>query len=395
MILYSKHIYLPNQIKKEGYLHIEEGKIIGIYDTYEGDFVDYSDYYLIPGFIDQHIHGWATGRYYPGNTTDNLKKMQETLPYAGVTSFLPTTGAWTDDELKQVIKDTTEHMKQQTSEMGSEIVGIHMEGPFVNAKRSGMMNVDGFKSPSIPLMREYLESSTIENAIRLMTVAPELPGGKEFVEYCHNQGIQLSVGHSDATFDEITDLKEYGLGGVTHMFSGMRGFHHRELGVVGAALHYDDLYCEFAKQTGWTVKKEAFAIVYKLKGADKIIMTTDNTGLSQTEEERYHYIRKQRFIPDGDFIIIESDDGTRERINRTEYENVKDIELSYIKSIQNLIRNVRPSVHEIIKMTAENPAKYVGIYDRKGSLEMGKDADILVVDKGFNLIDTYCRGVKF
>ena len=103
------------------------------------------------------------------------------------------------------------------------------------------------------------------------------------------------------------------------MYSGMGGFHHRELGVAGTALYYDDLYCEFAKQTGWTVLPEAFELSYRIKGPDKIIMTTDNTALSQIQAEKYHYIRKQTFIPDGDNLIVKNDDGSEEIINRRKY----------------------------------------------------------------------------
>lgn len=395
MIIFSKQIYFPNQIIKEGFLEIEKGVITNLYTSYEGDFIDYSDYIIIPGFIDQHIHGWATGKFYHEDTINDLKKMQATLPYTGVTSFLPTTGTWTTEELKKVIGETTEHMMSNDSKLGSEILGIHLEGPFINPKRSGMMKVEGFKKPSVPLMQELVKASKVRKGIKLMTIAPELEGGKELIKYCKSEDIQLSIGHSDATFNEISQLKEYGLGGVTHMFSGMRGFHHRELGVAGAALHYNDLYCEFAKQTGWTVKPEAFALAYKIKGPERIIMTTDNVGLAQRSEEFYHYIRKQKFIPDGDYVIIENDNGTQDKIKRTDYESVKDVELSYIKSIQNLIKNVRPTIHDVIKMTSENPAKYLGVYDKKGSLEIGKDADFLVIDELFNLKYTYCKGVKF
>lgn len=395
MYLYSENIYFPKQIKKEGYLQIEQGTIVD-FKTEIGDeeFIDYKDNLIIPGFIDQHIHGWATGQYSAKNTKENLKNMQETLPYAGVTSFLATTGAWDLEDLKTTIRNTTEHIEANDTN-GAEVVGIHLEGPFVNEKRAGMMNVAGFQKPSIDIMKSLLESQTKPGYIKLMTMAPELENAQSLITYCRENCVQLNIGHSDALFEDIKALKEYGLGGVTHMFSGMRGFHHRELGVVGAALYFDDLYCEFAKQTGWTVLPEAFALAYKLKGPDRIIMTTDNTGLAQIDKERYHYIRQETFIPDGDYFIVRHDDGSEKRYNKSIYDDVKDLELSYLKSIQNVIKNVNPSVHDIIKMTSENAAKYLGIDDRKGSIEIGKDADLLVVDEHFNLKATYCRGKLF
>lgn len=395
MYLYSKNIYFPNQVKRAGYLKIEDGKIVDFKREIEHEnYVDYTDELIIPGFIDQHLHGWATGKYTDKNTKENLRKMQETLPYAGVTSFLATSGAWDLEDLKNTIRNTCEHIDEDEN-IGAEVLGIHLEGPFVNEKRAGMMNVPGFKKPSVSIMQSLLEAQTRPGLIKLMTMAPELENAKSLIKYSHENGVQLNIGHSDASFEVIKELKELGLGGVTHMFSGMRGFHHRELGVAGSALYFDDLYCEFAKQTGWTVLPEAFALAYKIKGPNRIIMTTDNTGLAQLDKERYHYIRKQTFIPDGDYFVIRNDDGTETRYNKSVYDEVKDLELSYIKSIQNLIKNVNPSVHDVIKMTSENAARYLGIDDRKGSIEIGKDADLLVVDENFNLKATYCRGKVF
>ena len=124
-------------------------------------------------------------------------------------------------------------------------------------------------------------------------------------------------------------------------------------------------------------------------------MTTDCGGLALSKKEKYHYVRKQTFIPAGNYLIIRNDDGTEEKVDIREYKNVRNLELSYIRSIQNLIDNVHPSVHEILKITAENPARYIGVDDRKGSLEAGKDADLLVVDKDFNLLVTYCMGKRY
>lgn len=395
MYLHSNNIYFPNQIKRSGYLKIEDG-IIKEFKTEIGneDYIDHGDNLIIPGFIDQHIHGWATGNYNFKDPRTGLKNMQETLPLAGVTSFLPSTGAWPLDELEKTITETTDFMNENEFK-GAEVAGIHLEGPFISKKQSGMMNKEGFQEASADTMKRFLDAQTQDGAIKLMTMAPELDGAKELIKYAHKNGVQLSIGHSDSSFDVIADLKEYGLGGVTHMYSGMRGMHHRELGVAGAALYFDDLYTEFAKQTGWTVLPEAFALAYKLKGPERIILTTDCVGVAHLTGERYHYIRKQKFIPAGDEFIIENEDGSREHYDRFDYEEVKDLELSYIKSVQNMIDNVNPSVHDVIKMTSENPAKYVGIDDRKGSIEIGKDADLLVVDKNFNLKYTYCRGEEF
>lgn len=175
-----------------------------------------------------------------------------------------------------------------------------------------MQREDCCIDPDMTIMRRFMDAQSHPQIIRLMTLAPELPGAKELIQFCHVHQIQINIGHSAATFDCIRDLKEYGLGGVTHMFSGMRGLHHREPGVAGAALYFDDLNCEFAKQTGMTVRPEVFALTWRLKSKDKIIMTTDCGGIALTKKEKYHYIRKQTFIPNGDELILRNDDGSEE-----------------------------------------------------------------------------------
>lgn len=396
MYLKSKNIYFPNQMKKDGYLKIEEGKILGFFKEAPEDALveDYGDNMLIPGFIDQHIHGWGTGSFANDKSEKSINEMRKNLPYEGVTSFLATSGAEPIGDLIEGIKNAGKVMKEQKDE-GATLLGVHLEGPFINKEFKGMQREECCIDPDMEIMNRFMEAQLEPHTIKLMTLAPELENAKELIEFCKENKIQINIGHSAASFDLIAELKEYGLGGVTHMFSGMRGLHHREPGVAGAAMYFEDLMCEFAKQTGMTVRPEAFAIVWRLKGANRIIMTTDCAGMALSKKQKYHYIRKQTFIPDGNHLIIRNDDGSEERVDITEYTNVRELELSYIKSIRNLIANVNPSVHEIIKITAENPAKYIGVYDKKGSLEKGKDADILVVNKDFEIQATYCMGRKF
>lgn len=395
MYLKSSQVYFPNQIRKSGYLRIEGSQIAGFSTEVpaNAEVVDYGDHLIIPGFIDQHIHGWATGSFNHDKSVHSLKEMKRTLPLEGVTSFLATSGAEPIEDLLEGIHNASQVVDTQKDD-GATLLGVHLEGPFINREYKGMQREECCIDPSLDIMRQFLDAQAHPGIIRLMTIAPELPGARELIELCHQQGIQLNIGHSAATFDCIRDLKEYGLGGVTHMFSGMRGFHHREPGVVGAALFFDDLNCEFAKQTGMTVRPEAVAMAWKMKSKDKIIMTTDCGGIALTRKPKYHYIRKQTFIPDGDGIILKGDDGSVQRIALNDVAGVRKLEVGYIESIRNLIANVHPSVHEIIKVTAENPARYIGVSDRKGSLETGKDADILVVNHNFELQAVYCMGKK-
>lgn len=392
MYLYSKRIYTPKGYK-EGYINIENGKIKEILEDIDDEFIDYGEKIIVPGFIDVHVHGWATGSFVHEGNKKSLEKMSEQMVKEGVTSYLGTLGTDSLEDINNSLKEGKKAIDEYRPEKGSEILGIHLEGPFINVEYKGMQKEEYCIPPSIEILEEFFKSGGKEN-IKLITIAPELEGSLEFIKFCKKEGIQVSIGHSAAEFEDIKRLKDYGLGGFTHTFSGMRGFHHRRLGVTGAAMYFDDMYAEFAKQTGMTVKPEAFEIMYRLKGPEKIFLTTDAVGLAHVKQPFHHYIRECTFKPDGDHLIMEYDDGRVERISKDDYEKVKDIELGFLGSVKNVIRNIDVSIGDIVKMASENPAKYINVYDKKGSIEKGKDADLLVIDCDFNLKDVYVKGVK-
>ncbi|MCR1898261.1 N-acetylglucosamine-6-phosphate deacetylase [Irregularibacter muris] len=393
MFLYSENIYTPEGFQK-GYLNIHDGKIMGIFQEVDAeDVVDYANGIIIPGFIDIHMHGWATGSLWLNGNKEAVKNMSKDLVKVGVTSYLATTGTDAVDTLKGQLEDTRKFIENWEPTKGSQVIGVHLEGPFINKEYKGMQKEEYCIDPSIEITESLLESAG-EGNVKLMTLAPELPNADRVITYLHEKGIQVSIGHSAAEFEDIARVKDLGVGGFTHTFSGMRGFHHRRLGVVGAAMYFEDMYAEFSKQTGMTVKPEAFAIVYRLKGPEKIILSTDCTGLAQVKEPFYHYIRKCTFTPFGSDVKLIYDDGREEIMDKNNYEQVKDIELSYLGSVKNVVKNVKASIRDIVKMASENPAKYIGIDHYKGSIEAGKDADVIVIDDEWNLIDTYVKGVK-
>lgn len=389
MILYSRHIILEDR-EFDGFLEIEHGKVKALYKNYVGEYEDFEHNIILPGFIDIHIHGWATGSFWFEKSAQSLKEMCKTLPYAGVTSFLATTGADTIPEIKRCIASADQAYEADYE--GAQLLGVHLEGPFINPRYKGMQREECCIQPDIQVMKELYESFCHKELCRHMTLAVEQKGAREVLEFCRSHGIQTAVGHSAATFAQIKAIKDAGLGGFTHTFSGMGGFHHRELGTAGAALYFDDMMCEFAKQTGMTVSHEAFDIAYRIKGSSRIIMTTDCSGLAQTQEIFDHYVRKMKFIKEGELVHIIHYDGREEWINPRDYKAVKEIELSYIKSIQNMARHTRVNWHDIMRMTSLNPARYIHADEKKGSIAPGKDADLTIVDENLNLVSVFCRG---
>ena len=152
------------------------------------------------------------------------------------------------------------------------------------------------------------------------------------------------------------------------------------------------MMCEFAKQTGMTVSHEVFDIAYRIKGSGRIIMTTDCSGLAQTQTEFDHYVRRMKFIKDRDMVRIVHYDGREEWMDPKDYQAVREIELSYIGSIRNMAKHSRVDWFDIMRMTSLNPARYIYVDDRKGSIAPGKDGDLTVVDSNLNLISVFCRG---
>lgn len=394
MRVYSERIYTPNGYRS-GIINIENGVIKEITESNDKEnAIDYTDKIIVPGFIDVHIHGWATGSFIHQPNKEALKKMSADMIHQGVTSYLATTKTDSLETIKKQVSEAQKYKEEWTPTFGTEMIGVHLEGPFLNKKYKGMQPEEYCLDPNVETMEELLENGK-EGLVKLVTLAPELPGAKEVIKYLHKKGIQISIGHSAADFEDIARLKGFGLGGFTHTYSGMKGLHHRELGVLGAAMYFDDMNAEFGKQTGLTVKPEAFAIMYKIKGAEGIHLTTDCTGLGQTNDPKYHYIREATFEPEGeDKVKVTHDDGREEIFNKSDYQSVKDIELGFLGSVKNVVKNIDASIGEIVTMASENPAKYIGVYDKKGSIEAGKDADFLVINGDWDLLDVYIAGEK-
>jgi len=214
----------------------------------------------------------------------------------------------------------------------------------------------------------------------------------QVIQFCQAHNIQVSAGHTEIGLEDLAKMKDYGVGGMTHMFSGMKGFHHRDLGSVGAALYCDGIYCEFAKQTGITVKHEAFDLVYRLKGPDKIFMTTDCLGLAKVQKPTYHYVRQVTFVPHDEYLLLKHDDGKEEKIYFDDYQAIRQVELSYIDSIKNMCKHTAVSPMAIAKMCSQNPAEYIHLGKQKGKIMCGYDADLTILDKEMNVFATMVAG---
>lgn len=389
----SERIVTPDGIRA-GYLHIEADKIVGLDETPRGRVIDYRDAMLMPGFVDIHVHGWGRGSFAWKGERQSLRAMSRDLVNAGVTSWLATSATLPQDFLLASLATAADWIAQATPQDGAEAVGIHMEGPYINPKFIGMQRLDSVQSPSIAGFECYQRAA--RNQIRLMTLAPELPGALALIRHLHQSGITVSAGHTDATFAEIAEAVAAGLNHFTHAFSAMRGLHHREPGVVGALMYFEDTYAEVAKQSGITLRPEVFDILYRLKKDRRLVMMSDCLGYVDFPEgfEFHHYLRQETFRIRQQALEITDCHGCTRIVDADNWPEVRKLEMSFLDSVKNVVNRLEHGWVSVAQVACLNPATLAGVAERKGSLTPGKDADILVLDNQQALRAVWCRGVN-
>jgi N-acetylglucosamine-6-phosphate deacetylase len=374
--IYSEELKLEN-----GYIKVIDQKIIEFGPVEELKQEDQfkiieipSCYKAVPGFIDVHIHG-VNGADVMDATQEALDIMAETLPGEGTTSFLATTMTQGSAEIEKALDNVGNYMDRQQEPGKAEILGIHLEGPFVNAKRAGAQPLEYIVDPNLDVFKKWQTLS--KETIKLVTMAPEQPGGLEMVRYLKENGVIASIGHSNATYDEVNEAIEAGVNHVTHLFNQMRGLHHREPGVVGAAFLRDELKAEIITD-GIHVRPEMVKLTYNQKGSKGIILITDSMRAKCLKNGHYD-LGGQDVTVQGEKACLS--DGT-----------LAGSILKLGNAVKNMLAYTGCSLEDVIEMASVNPAKQLNIFDQKGSIAKGKDADIVILDENLDVFMTFCRG---
>ena len=365
MIIQSKNVWLNEELKP-AQIEVVDGIIQAVYSYNEKKAdIDYGELWILPGFIDIHTHGWNkadTNR----PVLEDIRKWQKHMPNEGVTSFLVTTSTQSyENNIKALplLKAAIEHQNE-----GAEIMGINIEGNYIDMKRRGAQNKDYIVKPDADELLEYHALSG--NHILTVTCAVEHDEDYAFTKKVSEAGIRVSIGHSDALFGDCKGAMEAGASGITHCGNGMRPFHHREPGVFGAALNLNELYAEVIGD-GIHVHFETAHLIGAMKGKDKLILVTDSA--EQKDDPDY-----AKYNTIGAFRL---EDGTL--FGSALYVN---------KGVDNLHRKAHLPLVTCINAATINPARYLGFDDRKGTLEAGKDADIVVCNEHIELTQVYCKG---
>ena len=296
---------------------------------------------VLPGFIDQHIHG-AGGSDGMDGTVEDIAIIAKTVASEGTTSFLVTTMTQSKENITKAMQAVKEY-RQADSKEGARVVGIHLEGPFIAAAHKGAQPLEYVKAPDITAFDEYNQASG--NVIKIITLAPEVDGAEEFIKHLVSQGVVVSIGHSGAKFADVQKAVEVGAKNVTHTYNAQTALHHREIGVVGSAMLIDELNCELICDT-IHVSVPAMRLLAKNKPADKLTLITDAMrakgipdGVSELGGQTVYVKNGEARLADGTLA------GSVLRMNR---------------AVQNMVEKVGVPFTQAVDYATINPAKTLG-----------------------------------
>lgn len=335
-----------------------------------------ADKIIIPAFIDQHIHG-ADGADAIDGTKEALSKVANALAREGTAAFLATTTTESRDCLERALITVKEYIKESPAE-GAEILGVHLEGPFISEEYLGAQLPEYAVFPNINCFKHYEDVSG--NNIRLVSMAVEAEGGEELYRYLIPRGIVASIGHSAAGYEDIKKAVAAGVSCVTHTYNAQRPLHHREVGVVGSAMLFDELYCEVICD-GIHLSFPAVKLLQKNKPEDKLVLITDSL--------------RAKYLPDGVYAepggqVINVKDGEARLPDGT----LAGSTLKMNIAVKNIMQQLKLPLETAVKYATENPAKCLGVFDRLGSIAEGKLANLVIVDKHINVYETIRGGIS-
>lgn len=334
------------------------------------------DCMAIPGFIDIHVHG-AGGRDVMEGSGEALQTMSRKLAEFGTTSFLATTVTAATDDTCRAAEGVARYVAKQheADPVGAEVLGIHFEGPFLSKERRGVHPPELLQLPSAPVLERLLKASA-GNA-RILTMAPELFGAAPCMDAAKKAGLVVSMGHTDATYEQARAAIASGTRHATHVYNAMRPFTHRDPGVIGAVLTSPEVSAELIAD-GIHVDEVAMKILLQAKGAGRVILISD--GISATG------------MPDGKYMLGGMEVTVTQGVCRNAEGKLAGSTLTLDRALRNIVALGVPFA-EAVRMLTLNPAKLLGIEFKKGALRTGADADIVLLDETLHVRQVWTRGV--
>ncbi|MBO5539638.1 MAG: N-acetylglucosamine-6-phosphate deacetylase [Muribaculaceae bacterium] len=375
--IYNGHILTPEGWINQGSVVFADGRIVEvsrsshIFDKVDHT-IDAHNMNVVPGGIDLHCHGGGGCDYMEG-TEEAFRTATLTHMRHGTTAMFPTLSSAT----LPMIEHACETCDQLMREPGTPIMGLHLEGPYFNPRRAGAQMPDIIRLPD---RNEYQHVIEDFDCVRRWDAAPELPGALEFARYITSKGVVASIGHTSAEFPEVKAAYDAGYTHATHFYNGMPGFHNvrefKHAGTVESIYLLDGMSVEIIAD-GIHIPIPILRLVHRMKGVERTALVTDALAVTDSDSDK-------AFDPR---VIIE--DGVCKLSDRS----------ALAGSIATMDRLIRTMVmqagiplHDAVRMASETPARIMGIYDRKGSIQRGKDADILIMDDNCELNAVYAMG---
>jgi N-acetylglucosamine-6-phosphate deacetylase len=375
LLLTGLTVYTETGMLASGALAVRAGKIAALETVQAVETLQFpSTYHLVPGFIDMHVHG-ANGHDVMDADVSALKAISYALAAEGTTAFLATTMTADVCDIERALVAVRDFMLVENADHGAAIIGVHLEGPFLAASKTGAQRGDKIIPPNLALVHHWQKIS--DSFIRLITLAPEQTDCLAFIHGLVQQKIIASIGHTNATYAEAMAAIEAGCTHATHLFNAMRGMHQREPGAVTAALLSPKMMVELILD-GVHLHPAIVDLTWRMKGKDKIILVTD--------------AMRAKCLADGCYDLggqsVQVKAGRAELADGTLAGSV----LKMSTALQNMMAFTGCGLSDVLKMTSENPARALGLFDTKGSIRVGKDADLVVLDDSLEVVMTICSG---
>ncbi|RHQ84988.1 N-acetylglucosamine-6-phosphate deacetylase [Coprobacillus sp. AF21-8LB] len=376
MIIQSKKVWIADQFTP-AQLELEDGIIKEIYPYNEKEVTkDYGDLRILPGFIDIHCHG-AYGFDTNDANPEGLRKWAKGIVDEGVTSFLATTLTQSEEVLTNAVSNVAKVVEEGYE--GAEILGIHFEGPYLNKAHKGAQPEEYCVKPNIEQFKRYQKAA--HGLIKYITMAVENDEDFTLTKYCSQNNVVVSIGHSNATYEQAVQAYAHGARSMTHVYNAMTPFTHRANGLVGGALRIRNMYGEIICDGNHSTLA-ALNNFFTSKGPDYSVMITDSLMCKGFPVGTKFDFGGQEVViyPDGSAHLVEAG-------------NLAGSTLNVNKGLKILIEDALVPVNYAINACTSNPARCLHVDDRKGTIGVGYDADLVVLDRDYEVVQTYCKGV--
>lgn len=372
-------IVSPSRDISRGYVLVVDGVVrevgVGRFEGCADERIDLDGLTLLPGFVDTHTHGVEGFDVTASPSPDTVLEMARRFVKYGVTGFVPTTVSAPRDVLVMACRAVREASRLWKPSIGARILGLHLEGPYLNREAAGAQNTEFLRLPSVEEFRVYYEESG--GMLKQITIAPELPGAQKLIEVAKSLGVVVSAGHTNASYEVGVEAVRLGVSKATHLFNGMRRFHHRDPGIALALMQSPDVYLEIIADFVH-LHPAVVKVVIDYATPKRVVLVTDSIAATGLGDGIYSL--------GGLEVVVEKGIA---RLAKTG--SLAGSTLTMDKAFRNIV-SLGYSPREASTMASYNPAKSIGIGSSIGDIAPGYKADFAVVDDSLGIVKTIIDG---